>query len=245
MQNLTNALYNLKNEFRRKHIFTDQEFSLPSNLPKQDAKSNSLELAKVIDRDKAKLLQSLRYKENDIQNYTRSLRDIKKQKAEIDEKLSKFKDDNISKELYKQLNLITKKLPIEHIEFVNPSVTIFTTSVFKKYDKIMGSYRIWVDWSYDNVSYALRIVNVHHDSDGHPHPCVNTSGQVCMGNAHSVFTKYYRSRDLYHLIEAITGFIVADDIQAGYITQWDRWFSHLNEHDSNTIFTRRGIAPRS
>lgn len=243
MNNLVSSLQNIKNDIRRKKIFSKLRFSLPSNLPKEDFKRDAKKLSKFINIDLVALLKTRKSVDVDIQSYTKALRDKKKRAKLIDTKLKAFKGKNIEKNIYKYFNKIIDKLPVEHVELIDPAVTIFTTSIFKKEDKIMGAYKIWIDWGKQQHGDAIRIVNLHHDAGGHPHPCVGSDGRICEGNAGMTFQKYYREKDIYNLLESLIGFLLSDNINSGYITRWESFFSQLQDKDMETVFSRRRIVP--
>ncbi len=245
MSSLVGSLMSINGDIQRQGIFKAKSFLLPPNLKPVDINAVSKSLSKKIHIESVVLEQSIEEKKRDIQSATESLRCTKQMVRDYEARLQAMLVKNDSDEISKSLKKIINSLPIEHVEFVDPAVTIFTTSVFKKSDKIMGAYRIWIDWNYRNYSHAMRVVNITHDSGSHPHPCVASDGHICEGNAASTFKKYYEEKDVYSLLESIIGFLLSDDIRAGYISSWNRFFEQLNNVNPAEVFSSRSIVPAS
>lgn len=243
MSGLVTSLYTIKSDIQRKRLFRQGTFALPSDLPKEDLDKVSKDLSKKIIIERTELSHLIKQQDENIQRYMEEVRQRRKKKEEAEQKLLKFNEKDIERDITKHFDRILKALPIEHIEFVQQAVTIFTTSVLKKHNKIMGSYRIWIDWNCAVHSDAIKVVNIHHEAGNHPHPCVGSSANICEGNASVTFRKYYDEKNIYDLVESIIGFLLSEDVTNGYITSWDRWFEQLNVVDPKTVFSRRGIRP--
>lgn len=242
--NLVSSLASIKRDIDRKKIFRSVAFSLPANLPKENLNKVSKDLSKKIVIEKVEIEKNVEVKRKEIQQYTSALRDKKRMVTQLEERLEKMNKKDVEGDVSKSFDKIMKHLPIEHIQFVEPAVTIFTTSIFKKNNKIMGAYRIWIDWAYKRHSDAIRVVNIHNEAGSHPHPCIGSSANLCEGNATNELKKYYDSKNIYDLVEALIAFLLSDNVTSGYITSWNRWFEQLHDVDPDTVFSRRSIRPK-
>lgn len=242
--NLVSSLRSIKRDIDRKKIFRQGSFLLPTNLPNENLNKVSKDLSKKIIIEKVEVEKSIEIKRREIQQYTSALRDKKRMVTQLEERLEKMNKKDVEGDVSKSFDMIMKHLPIEHIQFIEPAVTIFTTSIFKKNNKIMGAYRIWIDWAYKEHRHAIRVVNIHHEAGSHPHPCIGSNASLCEGNATNELKKYYESKNIYDLVEALVAFLLSDNVSNGYISNWDRWFEQLHDVDPDTVFSRRSIRPK-
>lgn len=242
MTNLAQTLRSIKPVLEEKKIIKTKSWSLHSSVHKLDSETMARKLASISVSDLGDLERQRDSVGRDVSSYTTALRDRKKALVEIEKKIEYAKKANDVSEKKKEIDRIMNNLLIEHYEFVEPVVTIFTTEFLKKGLRIMGVYRIWIDWSKDSAGSAIRIINVYKRAGTYDHACIS-NGSLCMGNSRDVIEQNFKERNVFALLETLISFIVSEDVHSGYIHSWEDWDRQATKNTRELTFESCGIRP--
>lgn len=220
MAAISRSLNSIKNDLINKKILSSAAWSLPTTFSKTDEKQLKKTIAalpflemSVILREKRQLEENINYLTNDLKNRKVQLKKALEKMEEID-KLIKSQD------VYKPFEKIIEQFPIKHVEILGALTTVFTTELIKKDDRVVGSFRIFIDWTKSSWENAVVVRNLYKSDGGYDHPCIS-SGRICSGTATTTFRECFLKKDIYGLVEALISFIVSDDVHAGFIRSWN------------------------
>ena len=175
--------------------------------------------------------------------HARALREIRTILLQLDQRISVFGDEEkFIKERKRQLEQIFKNLLIVHVEYVENNVTIFTTQFLKKQQRLLGVFRIWIDWNATDAYNGVRVLNFYKRNGGCDHPCIS-GGRLCMGTAAETLEKHFREKNIFVLLETVMAFILSEDVSHGYIKSWSTWLSGRRAIPRGFSFDSMGIRP--
>lgn len=222
---------------------TTPNSSFALSLPPLDLDSTA---KKVAELDLKSLRSLARDRETALENanqYARKVRELRAVLLELDRRISVFGDEEkFVKERKKQLDQVFKNLLISHVEYVENNVTIFTTQFLKKQQRLLGIFRIWIDWNASSSSSGISILNFYKRNGGCDHPCIS-GGRLCMGTAAETIEKHFREKNVFVLLETLMAFLLSENVSHGYIKSWSTWLSGRRAVPRGFSFDSQGIRP--
>lgn len=244
MPDLIRTLRSIKPSLDQKRVIPTRAWSPLSAYTRMDKAKLAIKLASLSMVDHRNLEQEKLSIDSTIDNYTRELKTHKKKSKELEEKIAHARNSNNPLIKQKEIDRIMNNLLIQHFEFVDPAVTVFTTEFIKKGTRVLGIFRIWIDWSKPDPGDGggVRIINVYKRTPGYDHPCIS-SGKLCMGDAAETIKKHFRERNVYILLETLIAFLVSENVSHGYIRTWENWSSQCSRLTKELTFADLGIQP--
>lgn len=244
MANLISTLRTIKPSLEEKRIIPTKVWSPLSSFSKMNKEQLAVKLAALSRIDSARYLKEKIELESRVDRYTREVKDAKRRLKESIEKIESIKSASTIESKKKEIERIMNNLLVQHFEYVEPGVTVFTTEFIKKDKRILGIYRIWIDWSIDDARRAIRIFNVYKRTPGYDHPCIS-NGKLCMGNSESVILQHFREKNVYVLVETLIAFLVSENISHGYIRDWDSFDRQCSKLTAPFKFEDKDVRPNT
>jgi hypothetical protein len=179
-----------------------------------------------IEKRKSSLKNSIQQAGYSMDNLGRELFELSR-KTELDRIiLSKLEKPTtpIGKKLQSEYNRLKTLVPSLYtlIEFESNTIRTITHPVtiqFEGNDYEIGILTVEIDLS----SGSIRITNLTNRANGYPHPHVNESGEVCLGNISSGLGRLFGEFEIYGALELLHKFVHTYNESDAYqkIQYWD------------------------